>query len=190
MCPAKFLASQCKSSCPRSSVRTSSVPRDRTHETCPNYSNVPLNWNCTAKHGAHTHVYEKSPPVFRIAPKAFRRFPIRAALSQSHENFPSCAPLFPFPRTPPALPASPQPPDPNYSSASAERLPAASPYRKFPSHAPRETALCSAPPPPLSSPYSSPSPLRTLQVHFSAPSPSGTKLRFVLGCPLEKRLCG
>src|SRR5882724_2016835 len=153
--PAKFPASRYKSSSLRSSAHTSSIPRDRTHETYPNYSNVPPDSNCKAKPAAHIHAYEKSRQVFPIAPKAFRHSPIPAATSQWHENIPNSAPLSRSRRKPPTLPAFPQPPGQDCSSAFEALLPAATPCTKSPSRAPRETAPSKAPYPPLFSPYSS-----------------------------------
>src|SRR5437879_1543724 len=143
MSPAKFLVSRYKSSFPRSSARTSSARRDQTHETCPNYSSGQPDSNCTTELAAHIHGSERFPLVFPIAPRASRRSPARVAISQSHESIPNSALPCQFLRTRPALPASPQPPDPDCSSTFAALLPAANPCTKSPFPAPPETALYS-----------------------------------------------
>src|SRR5579871_511168 len=171
--PARSLVCRCKSSFPPSFARTSSSRRDRTRGIYPSCSSAQPNSNCIATRAAHIHVSETLPPVCPIAPAAFRRWPIRATISQSHESFPSSSLLFPSRHRPPTLLDSPQPPGPGYSSASAAPLPAATPCRKSPSLAPLETVPWTAPlPPKCPSSHSSDCPCRAGFLKPAARCPS------------------
>src|SRR5207244_13218497 len=108
-------------------------------QTVPHYSHYPLHCNCKTRLLARIRVCERFRLVFPIAPKVFRRLRVRATISQSRGNFPSCALLCLFRRKPPVPQVFRQLPGPNCSSACAAPLPVASPCTKSPCPSPRET---------------------------------------------------